>query len=114
MSRADKLCAMEGLWADLTKDQDKYTSPAWHFEERARTEAEILTSRVKFVGWGKSQTVDSSPHLMKIFVSRAAQEDLLARRFPFAVSYKIERRSVRVRRVLDCRSSPAWMRNKLK
>ena len=96
---------------------------------------------------------------MKLFVSRAAQEDLLAgfrfyeqqaegvgeyfldalfsdidslvlyagihsqvqgyyrmlaKRFPFAIYYKIERRAVRVRRVLDCRRNPTWIRNKLK
>jgi plasmid stabilization system protein ParE len=39
---------------------------------------------------------------------------LLAKRFPFAVYYKIERRVVRVRRVLDCRRNPAWTKNKLK
>ncbi len=39
---------------------------------------------------------------------------MLAKRSPFAIYYKIERRAVRVRRVLDCRRNPAWIRNKLK
>lgn len=39
---------------------------------------------------------------------------LLAKRFPFAIYYKIERRTVRVRRVLDCRRSPVWIRRTLK
>ena len=39
---------------------------------------------------------------------------MIARRFPFAIYYKVERRTVRVRRVLDCRRSPAWTRGQLK
>jgi plasmid stabilization system protein ParE len=39
---------------------------------------------------------------------------MLAKRFPFAIYYKIERRTVRVRRILDCRRNPVWIRNTLK
>lgn len=39
---------------------------------------------------------------------------MIAKRFPFAVYYKIERRSVRVRRVLDCRRNPSWTRRQLR
>ena len=38
---------------------------------------------------------------------------MIAKRFPFAVYYKIERRTVRVRRVLDCRRNPVWTRRQL-
>lgn len=35
---------------------------------------------------------------------------LLAKRFPFAVFYRIEEDEVRVYAVLDCRRNPAWIR----
>ena len=38
---------------------------------------------------------------------------LLAKRFPFAVYYKIENGVVRVYAVLDCRRDPAWIRRRL-
>ena len=38
---------------------------------------------------------------------------LLAKRFPFAVYYKIENGVVRVYAVLDCRRDPAWIRQRL-
>ena len=38
---------------------------------------------------------------------------LLAKRFPFAVFYKVEEDSVRIYAVLDCRRHPSWIRKKL-
>jgi hypothetical protein len=38
---------------------------------------------------------------------------LLSKRFPFAVYYRVEDKTVLVYAVLDCRSSPAWIRKKL-
>ena len=38
---------------------------------------------------------------------------LLAKRFPFAVFYKVEENSVRIYAVLDCRRNPSWIREKL-
>lgn len=38
---------------------------------------------------------------------------LLAKRFPFAVYYRVEQGEVRVRAVLDCRRDPAWIRDRL-
>lgn len=39
---------------------------------------------------------------------------MLSRRFPFAIYYKIEDDTIRVRRVLDCRRDPRWIRQALK
>jgi len=39
---------------------------------------------------------------------------MLSKRFPFAIYYKIERRTVRVWRVLDCRRNPVWIHKKLR
>lgn len=38
---------------------------------------------------------------------------LLSKRFPFAVYYRVEGEMVFVYAVLDCRSKPAWIREKL-
>ena len=39
---------------------------------------------------------------------------LLSKRFPFAIFYRVEQRTVHVYAVLDCRRNPAWIRKKLK
>lgn len=38
---------------------------------------------------------------------------LLAKRFPFAIYYRIEEKEIRVYAILDCRRNPAWIRVKL-
>ncbi len=38
---------------------------------------------------------------------------LLAKRFPFAVYYRIQNEVVRVYAILDCRRDPAWIRDRL-
>ena len=38
---------------------------------------------------------------------------LLAKRFPFAIYYKLNKDIIRVYAILDCRRNPAWIRNRL-
>ncbi|WP_172437635.1 hypothetical protein, partial [Acidithiobacillus marinus] len=38
---------------------------------------------------------------------------LLAKRFPFAVYYRLEDSIIHIYAVLDCRQNPAWLRNQL-
>ena len=38
---------------------------------------------------------------------------LLAKRFPFAVYYRLRGDTVRLQAVLDCRREPAWIRSRL-
>ena len=38
---------------------------------------------------------------------------LLSKRFPFAIYYRVVRKTVRVYAVLDCRRDPAWIRERL-
>jgi hypothetical protein len=38
---------------------------------------------------------------------------LLAKRFPFAIYYRLNKDIVRVYAVLDCRRNPAWIRDRL-
>ena len=37
----------------------------------------------------------------------------LSTRFPFAIYYRVEAGTVRVRAILDCRRKPSWIRRKL-
>lgn len=39
---------------------------------------------------------------------------LLAKRFPFAIYYRVEEQSIRIYAVLDCRRNPPSIRNRLK
>jgi hypothetical protein len=39
---------------------------------------------------------------------------MVSRRFPFAIYYKIEDDVVRIRRILDCRKDPNWIKKALK
>ena len=38
---------------------------------------------------------------------------LLAKRFPFAIYYRVQNDVVRVYAILDCRRNPAWIRDRL-
>lgn len=38
----------------------------------------------------------------------------LSKRFPFAIYYRLEAETVRVRAILDCRREPFWIRRKLR
>ena len=38
---------------------------------------------------------------------------LLAKRFPFAIYYRIQNEVIRVYAILDCRRDPTWVRNRL-
>jgi len=37
----------------------------------------------------------------------------LSKRFPFAIYYRVKRKTVRVYAILDCRRDPAWIRDRL-
>ena len=38
---------------------------------------------------------------------------LLAKRFPFAVYYRLQNDKIKIYAVLDCRRNPAWIRDRL-
>ncbi len=50
MTTAEKLSAMEALWQDLSRQADKFESPAWH--------GDILREREQRVEEGKEVPVD--------------------------------------------------------
>ena len=55
MSRAEQLRTMEALWTELTRDESKYASPSWHYDELARTDRAIRSGQVKFVDWDSAK-----------------------------------------------------------
>jgi hypothetical protein len=50
MTTAEKLRAMEALWADLSRNADAFDSPAWH--------GDVLREREKRVEEGKEPYID--------------------------------------------------------
>jgi hypothetical protein len=51
MTRADKLRAMEALWADLSRDEAEFDSPGWHGEILRETEQLVRAGKAKFSDW---------------------------------------------------------------
>jgi hypothetical protein len=51
MSRADKLRAMEALWADLSRDEAEFDSPDWHGTVLRETEQLVRDGKAKFSDW---------------------------------------------------------------
>ena len=51
MSREDKLRAMEALWADLSQDEGKTASPAWHGGELRKAERLVRAGKARFSDW---------------------------------------------------------------
>jgi hypothetical protein len=51
MTRDDKLRAMEAIWADLSQDESKVVSPAWHEEALQEAERLVKQGKAKFSNW---------------------------------------------------------------
>jgi hypothetical protein len=51
MSREEKLRAMEALWADLSKDEDRFESPAWHEQALRDAERAVNDGRAELSDW---------------------------------------------------------------
>jgi hypothetical protein len=51
MSVAEKLRAMEMLWADLSRDEAELESPAWHEDVLRDREAKIKSGKESFMDW---------------------------------------------------------------
>jgi hypothetical protein len=55
MSKANQLRAMEELWVELTRDEEKFESPHWHLKLLSETERAIETGKVKFMDWEQAK-----------------------------------------------------------
>ena len=51
MTVAEKLRAMETLWADLSRNEAQIESPAWHGDVLRDREAKIKSGEEKFIDW---------------------------------------------------------------
>ena len=55
MSRDEKLRAMEALWADLSQDEDRFESPAWHAQALPEAERAVKSGKAKFSDWDEAK-----------------------------------------------------------
>jgi Putative addiction module component len=51
MSTAEKLRAMEEIWADLSRHEAQLESPAWHQQVLQEREARVESGRESYVDW---------------------------------------------------------------
>ena len=51
LSHIDKRRVMEALWKDLSSDEEKYVSPAWHEAALGETEKRIDDGIEKVADW---------------------------------------------------------------
>lgn len=52
----EKLEIIEQLWGDFASGREGYSSPAWHGEALARTEADFQKGRIGTVDWEAAKT----------------------------------------------------------
>ncbi len=51
MTTAEKLCVMETIWADLSRDEAQFESPSWHGEVLKEREEKIKSGAESFIDW---------------------------------------------------------------
>jgi hypothetical protein len=51
MSTEEKLQAMEALWADLTRNSERFESPAWHKQVLEEREERLESGEENFIDW---------------------------------------------------------------
>lgn len=55
LSRTEKLQVMESLWIDLSKDEGRYQSPAWHGTALREAQQLVEEGKSKFVNWDEAK-----------------------------------------------------------
>jgi hypothetical protein len=55
MSHADKLRMMEAIWTDLSKNEDRFESPAWHGKALQETQQLVKAGKAKFSDWEEAK-----------------------------------------------------------
>jgi len=51
MTTTEKLRAMESLWSDLTRDEEKFESPDWHGDVLRERAARVKQGKETFLDW---------------------------------------------------------------
>lgn len=57
MSREEKLQTMEAIWADLSRDEEKVKSPAWHHELLRETEVRVAAGQEQVADWTMAKRI---------------------------------------------------------
>lgn len=55
MTVADKLRALEEIWADLQRTPEEVPSPAWHADVLRAREDRVREGRSQFGDWGEAK-----------------------------------------------------------
>ena len=63
MTTAEKLRAMETLWADLSHNADTFESPAWHADVLRERQQRIAEGKETFVDWEEAKRQLRERHL---------------------------------------------------
>ena len=63
MTTAEKLSAMETLWADLSRNADAFESPAWHADVLGERQQRIAEGKETFVDWEEAKRQLRERHL---------------------------------------------------
>jgi len=58
--------------------------------------------------------IDSLQIYAGVHASHWGYYRLLAKRFPYAVYYRVAGTTIRIQAVLDCRRNPVWLRDRLR
>ena len=51
MTIAEKLRALEAIWADLSRHEEKIESPAWHEQVLKDRDERVASGKESFVNW---------------------------------------------------------------
>ncbi len=63
MTTAEKLRAMEAIWADLTRNADSFESPDWHADVLREREQRIAEGKEAFIDWDEAKRQLRERHL---------------------------------------------------
>ena len=55
MTTAEKLRAMEAIWADLSRHADEMPLPQWHKDVLENRERLVKEGKAKFIPWEKAK-----------------------------------------------------------
>jgi hypothetical protein len=55
MTTAEKLDVMEAIWADLSRDEERVESPAWHAQVLREREAAVSDGRESPTDWAAAK-----------------------------------------------------------
>ena len=56
MTTAEKLRALEMIWSDLSRHEDKLESPAWHEQVLKERDERVASGQESFVDWESAKS----------------------------------------------------------